>query len=141
MTQKNRPESGIAAELQTRRKIVKCIAGLPAIMTLASGSALANTSSMQCLDTTEGKYRPTPSAPGSTRPECILDSAAQEVNPPGGIWVETGDDAVRLPDQDGEYCLLYVDNDGNEIVSGGTEMDLVTPSCYTSFITHATTPP
>ncbi len=139
MTKEIKPESSIEGAQQTRRKIVKGIAGLPAMMTLASGSALANASSLQCLDTTEGKYRPTPSAPGSSREQCISTSV-EEVNPPGGIWVETEDDAVRLETQDGEYCLLYVDNDGNEIVTGGTEMDLVTPSCYTSFIDHVLPP-
>jgi hypothetical protein len=118
---------------QRRRRIVKGIAGLPAIMTLASGSALANSSSLQCLATADGKYRPTPGG----RDECLPPNAVDVIPGTGDqLAVAPGDDALRTLDN-GNYCLLYVDENGNIIETGGSEEDLVTHSCYTSFVTHA----
>jgi hypothetical protein len=119
MTQRKKRGSGPAAEQQTRRKIVKGIAGLPAMLTLASGAAMANSSQFQCLG--DQKYRPE----AVERPECV-----QAPDPT--------DEAVRLETEDG-FCLAHVDQDGIVTTyspenSPGQFDDLVTHSCYTSFV-------
>lgn len=135
MSKANRPESGIEDAQQTRRKIIKGLAGLPAMMTLASGSAFANSSSQQCLslDPADAKYRPTP----GDRESCLPPEDVNVI--PGSddqLAIAPNDDALRTLDN-GDYCLLYVDENGNITEPSSSETGLVTHSCYTSFMTHA----
>ena len=130
MAKENKPEPGTDVNLQKRRKIVKGIAGLPALVTLASGSGAANASVLQCVR--DLKYRPLPKDPD--RPDCIASGGV--VDPTSDLSVQIGDDAARVLDGTNGHCLVYIDGNGN-LVDPGTEADLVTTSCYTSFATSA----
>jgi hypothetical protein len=46
---------------QTRRRVVKGLAGLPAMVTLASGSSVAHASSYQCVEATRNALSPSAS--------------------------------------------------------------------------------
>lgn len=92
--------------IKRRRQAIKIVAGVPTIFTLASGSALAASSSM-CMTNVGHPDRPT-----------IVNVDV----PPGGLNLDVGDvvDGSKLhPDINGPYAY---DGDGR----------FVTASCWTS---------
>jgi len=136
MAKENKPEPGIDVDLQKRRKIVKGIAGLPALVTLASGSGAANASVLQCVQ--DAKYRPAQKLPdGSDRDYCIDEAVGENGYFVQDLGLGNRDDAARIKIGD-DYCLAYVDDSGNPVTSPpGHPSELVTTSCYTSFATSA----
>lgn len=140
------------AELEARRKIVKGIAaGLPAVLTLSSGSATANVSTLECING-QGRYQPTPNLntpavpPGTTARDCAEAADVNLAPFESDIYIKSDFDAARQlvtdPAATGydKYCVVYVDQNGGFIApdrfeSGVANSYPVTASCYTSFTT------
>ncbi len=109
------PSSSEQKEFAARRTVIQGIASVaPVIMTLSSGEALANSSSLQCIK--EPPYQP---------PKCITKYQTDE-------WLR------KYVSYDSKYgtvtkkCLKYVDQSGEFCTE--KEGYPVTRSCYNSFI-------
>jgi hypothetical protein len=144
-------------ELRTRRKIVKGLAGLPAMATLISGSALATPeavgSSLQCigkLDVDEGETCLSPNnvvdaektaykvgtVDGKTKALRELEQRQVETcyNDDGGEvpCENTADVASNSFETVDEYCPIYVDQNGQTFSDPGSGLKQVTDSCLFS---------
>ncbi len=99
-------------DFAARRTVLKgLVAAVPVVLTVTSGEALANASSLQCIGMPEG-----------TNPaDCITG---------GDIWFRQGE-----PDGQGgtHHCLLYADEFGVVSDTPGLGLNPFTPSCYSSF--------
>ncbi len=133
----NRAPSDIDAA--ARRRILKGLASVPAIATLASGSARAATSNLQCIGATTPTVNPnTPN--GSPTFDCKDPSQTQEYLSSGVFY----DPSEALPAArktkpsgpgNGQDCVIFVDANGqNETFDATVGQTAVTPSCYTSFV-------
>lgn len=146
MTMDKQTQARPADQQQVRRRIIKGLAGLPAVMTLSNGAAAATASALECvLD--PNKYQPnvTLNTPGGNPTMSCVPNANEVPYLTGqGLYQQSDLDAVRrLNEQPGpgqnEYCVIYVDQNGVETGSfqaadGGTA---ITASCYASIITSA----
>jgi len=145
----NRPENKQTGSQEARRKIIKGIAGLPAVYTLSSGAHAATASALECVDPASGKYTPpvnlnTP--PGTPQYDCVPDSTSlRNLEPIYGSnlkdYYDLGDTtAVRQLSLDGgvtnnKYCVRYVDQNGAIVSFDPTNGVPVTASCYASIVT------
>lgn len=116
---------------QTRRRVVKGLAGLPAMVTLASGSALANGSTFQCLADTENAQPDT---------DIPADGSYHACN---SLLFE-GSDILRQPqtnlayvEVNNFYQPLYADQHGNLSLVSSVDNSPVNCSCIVSFTRHA----
>jgi len=120
----------------TRRHIIKGLASIPAMATLASGAALANDSSLRCRN-----IDPPDIGPGQ---ECI-DSTTTTLYDSGVQIPGTGSNFEQLDlghalrarpvSTPNDSCLVYINESGewgfsDSKPTGGIP---VTASCYTSF--------
>lgn len=85
MSTENHPRAQPGTDQDTRRKIIKGIAGLPAVLTLASGSASAVTSIQECA--LEPGQNPVDDAPVPLNtdldnpPDSVVDASCLEYDP------------------------------------------------------------
>ena len=147
----NRPENKQTGSQEARRKIIKGIAGLPAVYTLSSGAHAATASALDCLANPPAvppANKPSPSTGGSLVRNC--EDSPPAIQYPGhpDLYYTVPDDAARLLNNStatgenpttgkGQYCVVYVDsNTGVPVtfdnnVSGTTA---VYASCYASIV-------
>jgi len=141
MTQDKQAQAA-ASEQQTRRKIIKGLAGVPAVLTLSNGAQGANLSALECI-TDPDRYHP-PVSNNTPEADPIYDCL------PDGVVLAPGETAIYHTDDfgairrlketgpgAGEYCVVYVNADGTPVTGdeflGGEGAHAVTASCYTSF--------
>ncbi|MBF0622777.1 MAG: hypothetical protein HQL54_12720 [Magnetococcales bacterium] len=150
------PLSDEDKRLLRRRRLLKSLAaGAPALLTLKSGAALAQSSNMtlaQCITADVDNQNPTYSSYGNTRCWDNADSANNKhvTVPETSALTGSQNMNANAPASDvdtSDYCLLYVDSSGtpaSDTYRGatGTELDntlntgsyyVVLDSCWTSF--------
>ncbi len=144
MSTKNQQNTQDSIDQAKRRRIIKGLAAIPAMTTLASGAAMAATSS-QCLDNLprppEGTFNYPTS--GDATVNCVAENDpdfAALPSDPTVYYDQTDQEApIRsLYNVDGadRLCIQYVDpNTGAAAAAGpnaGSDIT-TTASCYTSF--------
>jgi len=144
----NRPENKQTESQEARRKIIKGIAGLPAVYTLSSGARAATASALDCL-----ANPPTPPDPNTlntaTPPQrvrsCVDPADAEQYPLNPDVYFTEPDKAARLintlPGQTpasgkDQACVIYVDDDGNFITfdQGTAGTTPAYASCYASIV-------
>jgi len=130
---------------ESRRKIVKGLAGLPAMVTLASGAANAATSSQCIVDNATALDAQVTANTGNPTPtrDCVAvgtgPGEAYEVpGSPAGVYETAPGTPMRMlaPDNPGkdDACVVFVDEEATPLTHDiNTVGDPVTSSCYTSF--------
>jgi hypothetical protein len=129
--QKQPEQSFLTPSTVDRRRVVKGLAGLPAMVTLASGSALANASSQQCVTK-------------DVVPEEV--SCTNYPGPDTGLTFD-GDRIYGRPGQPAyaqvspnRFCPVYVDSNGSLFVKENNDQTPGNPvytSCMVSFANSA----
>lgn len=139
---KNQPQNPTPddAAIAARRRIIKGLAGVPAVMTLSSGAARAATSSLQCIgnpvatstlnnQNLDCKSQNTPLTQSDLNPAIYYDNTGAEAIPSA----RKVNPAINGTN---DTCVVFVNADGTgETFDGSTPgTTAVTPSCYTSFV-------
>ncbi len=83
----------------TRRRVLKGLGVAPVVYTLSNGSALAATSSHQCLS----------NQAVDTQPDCAVINAAIPNTPPDNQWV--WDKQPQPPGSETHWCVRYAEED------------------------------
>lgn len=163
MTMDKKEPAAEMVEKEARRKIIKGLAGLPAVMTLGSGTANAVASVYECAaasaDVTDRVgnplelYSPTLNTDlsGNTVNDADCVDFGTVVTPPQGaptqtnvLWdnsntltvspVRTSVDTDLGPGTNDKACVVFVDANGQTVHSTQEANTLpVTASCYVSF--------
>jgi hypothetical protein len=109
-------------EFATRRTVIQGLASVaPVIMTLSSGEALANSSSVQCVK-----------EPPDDLKKCLKKDRHTGLFPNDG-WLRKKKSVRRGGHTKEKKCLLYVDMDGSKSTKKGHGIPMK-KSCYNSFI-------
>lgn len=145
-----------------RRKLIKAAAGLPAMMTLASGSAQALSSNASCALIGQNPLRINPDAPlntdssggtsGTLLYSCKPSNDPSLYNPPAGgsppgsgtTYYDTGvgtpiREGVSFSNGSNQACAIYVYDGGGPTLTTTIDGTVnsnelpVAASCYTSF--------
>jgi len=139
MNKDQQPDAENQSEQESRRKIIKGLVGLPAVLTVGPASAAPIASAFECAvapadggrnhldvtvvtDFTDKLAFPDVQVKDSTNRNCVNESRPGLVSPPGGAPHLTGyydngyGSPVRLggfgPDAD-RACVVFVDSNGN----------------------------
>jgi len=138
---KDKQAQAAASELQNRRKIVKGLVGLPAVLTLSNGAQGATASALECLNP-DIKLQPviTPNTPdASGTRNCEITATPYSPTFPDLFY--TSDGAARFENNlggpgDGQYCVAYFNPATGEFVSfDNTDGTPAYASCYASIVT------
>lgn len=128
------------ADIATRRRIIKGLVSVPAVLTLSSGTARAAASSLQCIGKVTTDVTLNTNQANTPTFDCKDPSVTTDYLGTGVTYdaSETIPSARKLKTSgpgNNKECVIFVDSNGqNETFNGTVGQTAVTASCYTSFV-------